>query len=183
MFEFSKELLNLGTKVPLYYIKYYSCAQTIIIVNHTNLFFLIKCLKNHISFRYRLLSCISGVDYLLPKYRFCVSYELLSIIYNNRIRIKVFTDEYMLIPSIVQLHSCSNWFEREIWDMYGIYFENHPDLRRILSDYGFEGYPLRKDFPLSGFKEIKYDYLKKKIVAKSVSLNKEYRSFNFESSW
>jgi NADH/F420H2 dehydrogenase subunit C len=140
-------------------------------------------LKNHIAFRYSVLSCISGVDYLLPKYRFCVAYELLSLVFNNRIRVKVFIDEYVLVPSIVKLHSCSNWFEREIWDMYGIYFENHPDLRRILSDYGFEGYPLRKDFPLSGFKELKYDFLKKKIVSKTVSLNKEYRSFNFESPW
>jgi NADH/F420H2 dehydrogenase subunit C len=180
---FNNRFLSLNSKLPIFFIKEDSGFQTVLTVSHDNLFFLIRCLKEHISLKYELLSCISGVDHLLVKYRFSVCYELLSLTYNNRIRVKVFVEEYQSISSIVPLYSCSNWFEREIWDMYGLYFDNHPDLRRILSDYGFEGYPLRKDFPLSGFKEIKYDYFKKKIVSKCVSLNKEYRFFNFESVW
>jgi NADH/F420H2 dehydrogenase subunit C len=176
-------LANLNSKLPFFYIKEDLEFQLIISVSRKNFFFLVRCLKDHICLRYNLLSCISGVDLLLFKYRFFISYDLLSLFYNNRIRVKVFVDEFEPITSVVSLYSCSNWFEREIWDMYGIYFENHPDLRRILSDYGFEGFPLRKDFPLSGYKEIKYDYVKKKIISRNVSLNKEYRFFNFESIW
>jgi len=173
----------LKTNVPVLSVVYSFNREIVIVVKNSDLFFSIRIIKDHFSLKYKILSCISGVDYLLPTYRFCVSYELLSVVWSSRIRVKVFLDEYGYIPSITRLYSCSNWFEREVWDMFGLYFENHPDLRRILSNYGFEGYPLRKDFPLSGFTELKYDYIQKKIVCESVSLSQEYRYFNFEKPW
>jgi NADH:ubiquinone oxidoreductase subunit C len=107
-----------------------------------------------------------------------VFYELLSLTFNSRLRIKLFLDDYVIIPSIIGVFENANWWEREIWDLYGICFANHSDLRRILTDYGFEGYPLRKDFPLSGFYEFRYDQNEKNIVAEPVILNQEYRVFN-----
>ena len=109
--------------------------------------------------------------------RFVVVYELLSLTYNSRIRIKVFVDEKEKLRSICALFINSNWWEREIWDMYGVYFDNHPDLRRILTDYGFEGHPLRKDFPISGYVEVKYDENKKRIVVEPLELSPGIKTF------
>jgi NADH/F420H2 dehydrogenase subunit C len=144
---------------------------------------LLNFLKKHIGYQFNLLSCISGVDLLGKSYRFCVVYDLLSLTFNSRIRVKVFIDEVTFIPSIVDLYINANWWEREIWDMYGIYFDKHPDLRRILTDYGFEGHPMRKDFPLYGFIELRYDESKKRIVVEPVELTQEFRSFSFETPW
>jgi NADH dehydrogenase (ubiquinone) Fe-S protein 3 len=130
-----------------------------------------------------MLSCISGVDLVSNTNRFVVVYELLSLTYNSRIRIKVFVDEKEKLKSICALFINSNWWEREIWDMYGVYFDNHPDLRRILTDYGFEGHPLRKDFPISGYVEVKYDENKKRIVVEPLELSQELRLFSFSSPW
>jgi NADH dehydrogenase (ubiquinone) Fe-S protein 3 len=130
-----------------------------------------------------MLSCISGVDLVSNANRFVVVYELLSLTYNSRIRIKVFVDEKEKLKSICALFINSNWWEREIWDMYGVYFDNHPDLRRILTDYGFEGHPLRKDFPISGYVEVKYDENKKRIVVEPLELSQELRLFSFSSPW
>lgn len=154
-----------------------------IIVSPSNLVFSITCLKKHINFQYKLLSCISGVDYLNTNYRFGVIYDLLSISFNSRIRIKTFVNEISYVDSIVGVYINANWWEREIWDLYGIYFYKHPDLRRILTDYGFEGYPMRKDFPLSGYVELRYDQTKKRIVLESVELTQEFRYFTFETPW
>lgn len=140
-------------------------------------------LKNNIFFNYKILSCISGIDYFSNKYRFCVSYDLLSLMYNNRIRIKVFLSETSSILSITNYYSSANWWEREVWDMFGIFFKNHPDLRRILTDYGFEGYPLRKDFPISGYIEVRYDLKTKKIIIEPLELKQEFRRFVIESQW
>ena len=108
---------------------------------------------------------------------------MLSLTFNSRIRIKLFVNEVTPIDSIVPLFRNANWWEREIWDFFGIYFQNHPDLRRILTDYGFEGYPLRKDFPLSGYVEVRYDQSKKRIVVEPIELSQEFRAFNYETPW
>lgn len=142
-----------------------------------------KFLKQHIALQFNILSCISGIDFLGKDYRFCISYDLLSITFSQRLRIKTFVNEIMPIYSITPIFINSNWWEREIWDLYGIFFENHPDLRRILSDYGFEGYPMRKDFPLYGYIELRYDENHKRIVAEPVEFAQEFRFFDFETPW
>ena len=157
--------------------------ERILVVSVKNFLVLLNFLKKHIGYQFNLLSCISGVDLLGKAYRFCVVYDLLSLTFNSRIRIKVFIDEVTFVPSIVDLYINANWWEREIWDMYGIYFDKHPDLRRILTDYGFEGHPMRKDFPLYGFIELRYDESKKRIVVEPVELTQEFRSFSFETPW
>ena len=126
---------------------------------------------------------ICGVDYPSRERRFDVVYHMLSMAHNTRIRIKVKTDETVPVQSITSLFPNANWYEREAFDMYGILFDEHPDLRRILTDYGFEGYPLRKDFPLSGFVEVRYDEERKSVVYEPVNLPQEYRSFDFMSPW
>ena len=110
-------------------------------------------------------------------------YNLLSLRQNQRLRVKIATDEDTAVNSVVEIFSSANWFEREIWDMYGVFFANHPDLRRILTDYGFEGHPLRKDFPLTGYVEVRYDEEQKRVVYEPVSLVQEFRSFDFMSPW
>jgi len=102
---------------------------------------------------------------------------------NSRIRIKVFVNEITSIDSTVNIFQNANWWEREVWDLYGIYFNNHPDLRRILTDYGFEGYPMRKDFPLSGYVEVRYDQTKRRVILEPIELTQEFRSFSFETPW
>ena len=154
-----------------------------LVVSKNTLLFVLTFLKLHIGLQYKLLSCISGVDFLTKSYSFSVVYDLLSITYNSRLRIKVFINEISSLPSIVKVFINANWWEREIWDLYGIYFDQHPDLRRILTDYGFEGHPMRKDFPLSGYIEVRYDDNKKRIVVEPIELTQELRYFTFESPW
>ena len=108
---------------------------------------------------------------------------MLSIVHNSRIRVKTYTDEVNPLFSIVTLFPCANWWEREIWDLFGIFFYTHPDLRRILTDYGFEGHPLRKDFPLSGFFELRYDEDQRVVVCDPIELSQEFRMFNFGTPW
>ena len=144
--------------------------------------FLLFC-KNHVLYQFKLLTCISGVDYPNNKYRFNIVYELLSLRYNCRIRVKTFTNELMGIQSSEPLFLASNWYECEIWDMFGVFFINHSNLKRILTDYGFEGYPLRKDFPLSGFVEMRYNEIEKRVISESIELCQEYRTFNYLSPW
>jgi NADH dehydrogenase (ubiquinone) Fe-S protein 3 len=157
--------------------------ENIVFVSHFNLKVLLNCFRNHLNYKYTLLSCISGIDYLKNKYRFGISYDLLSIVYNSRLRVKVFVNEITSVDSICSIYVNANWWEREIWDLYGIYFDEHPDLRRILTDYGFEGYPMRKDFPLSGYIELKYDHKKKRIVLEALELSQEFRSFAYQTPW
>lgn len=126
---------------------------------------------------------ICGVDYPQREERFDVVYHLLSPRVNARIRVKVSADEEKPVPSVTGLYPGANWFEREAWDMYGILFSGHPDLRRILTDYGFEGHPLRKDFPLTGYVEVRYDDEVKRVVYEPVTLRQEFRDFDFESPW
>jgi NADH-quinone oxidoreductase subunit C len=126
---------------------------------------------------------VCGVDYPERDQRFDVVYHLLSLKLNQRIRVKVITDEATPVPSVTGVYNAAGWFEREAWDLYGIYFADHPDLRRLLTDYGFEGHPLRKDFPLTGFVEVRYDDEQKRVVYDKVRLNQEFRSFDFLSPW
>jgi len=126
---------------------------------------------------------IAGADYPARERRFDVVYHLLSPHHNRRIRLKVQADERTPVPSIIDVFPAANWFEREAYDLYGILFSGHPDLRRILTDYGFDGYPLRKDFPLTGFVETRYDEAQRRVVYEPVKLNQEFRNFDFLSPW
>jgi NADH-quinone oxidoreductase subunit C len=133
--------------------------------------------------RFTTLIDICGVDYPERAKRFDVVYHLLSMHLNQRLRIKVMADEETPVPSVAALFPCADWFEREAFDMYGILFSNHPDLRRILTDYGFQGWPLRKDFPLSGHVEVRYDAEQKRVVYEPVKLTQAFRNFDFLSPW
>ena len=133
--------------------------------------------------RFEQLVDICGTDYPERPQRFEVVYNLLSLTLNKRIRVKVSTDEDTPVPSVSAVYPVANWFERETWDLYGVFFENHPDLRRILTDYGFEGHPLRKDFPLTGYVELRYDDEEKRVVYEPVKLTQEFRTFDFLSPW
>jgi NADH dehydrogenase (ubiquinone) Fe-S protein 3 len=155
----------------------------IINILHLNLELTLKILKQHINYQYSLLTCISGIDLYNKSYRFCVSYELLSLKFNSRLRIKTFIDEATPLTSIMSIHPGANWWEREIWDLYGIFFTAHSDMRRLLTDYGFEGHPLRKDFPLSGYIEVIYDEKKKRVVSKVLALPQDFRNFDFQLNW
>lgn len=142
-------------------------------------------LKNHYKYQFKELVDICTVDYLNIKdnKRFEINYILLSLKYFFRLRIKLYVEEQEIVNSITNLYSSANWLERENWDLFGIYFYNHPDLRRILTDYGFEGFPFRKDFPLSGYIELRYDDEKRVVVYESLELAQEFRLFNFASPW
>jgi NADH-quinone oxidoreductase subunit C len=126
---------------------------------------------------------LCGVDYPDRAERFDVVYNLLSMKLNQRVRLKLRTDEDNPVPSCVGIFSAAGWYEREAWDLYGIYFSDHPDLRRLLTDYGFEGHPLRNDFPLTGYVEPRYDEEQKRVVYEPVTLKQEFRSFDFMSPW
>ena len=140
-------------------------------------------LKSDPQCKFSTLVDISGVDYPDRPKRFDVVYHLLSMYQNQRIRLRVSLREDETVPSICDIHPCANWFEREAFDMYGIIFSDHPDLRRLLTDYGFRGYPLRKDFPTTGYTEVRYDETEKRVVYEPVSLTQEYRQFDFMSPW
>ena len=133
--------------------------------------------------QFEVLIDICGVDYPERPERFEVVYHLLSPRLNQRIRVKVATDEATPVPSAVDVYTAANWFEREAFDLYGILFTGHPDLRRILTDYGFRGSPLRKDFPMSGYLEVRYDDEQKRVVYEPIKLTQEFRKFDFESPW
>jgi NADH-quinone oxidoreductase subunit C len=132
---------------------------------------------------FKVMVDLCGVDYPDRPERFEVVYHFLSLKLNQRIRVKVATDEETPVPSITGLYSAAGWFEREAWDLFGIYFADHPDLRRLLTDYGFEGHPLRKDFPLTGYVELRYDEDQKRVVYEPVKLKQEFRNFDFVSPW
>jgi len=143
----------------------------------------LKFLREDPKCAFNVLCDICGVDYPDRPMRFEVVYNLLSMPLNQRIRIKVDTDEDQAVPSAVGLYSSAGWWEREAWDLFGIYFADNPDLRRILTDYGFEGHPLRKDFPLTGYVELRYDEEQKAVVYEPVRLPQEFRNFDFLSPW
>ncbi|THK33174.1 NADH dehydrogenase [ubiquinone] iron-sulfur protein 3, mitochondrial [Diachasma alloeum] len=140
-------------------------------------------LRDHHNAQFTQLVDVTAVDVPGRAYRFELVYCLLSIRFNSRIRVKSYTDELTPVDSVCSIFKSANWYEREVWDMFGIFFSDHPDLRRILTDYGFEGHPLRKDFPLSGFIEVRYDDEVKRVVAEPLELAQEFRRFELSAPW
>jgi len=142
-----------------------------------------KFLRDDANCQFKMLVDLCGVDWPERPERLEVIYNLLSLKHNQRVRVKVSTNEDTPVPSVTSVFSAAGWFEREAWDLYGILFSDHPDLRRILTDYGFQGHPLRKDFPLTGYVEVRYDEEQKRVVYQPVRLTQEFRGFDFMSPW
>ena len=157
--------------------------ELIVTVRRDAIVKVLKFLRDDVNCQFKQLLDVCGVDYPEREERFEVVYNLLSLSHNNRVRVKLRTDEATPVPSVAGVFSCANWWEREAWDLFGIFFSGHPDLRRILTDYGFEGHPLRKDFPLTGFVELRYDDEQKRVVYEPVKLTQEFRDFDFLSPW
>lgn len=143
----------------------------------------IRFLKESRDLQYSILIDICGVDYPNRPDRFDVVYHLLSMTKNKRIRVKISTSDNQPVPSIVNIFPAAEWYEREAYDLYGITFSNHPDMRRMLTDYNFQGFPLRKDFPLTGYTQVRYDDTQKRVIQEPVELGQEFRDFDFESPW
>jgi NADH-quinone oxidoreductase subunit C len=143
----------------------------------------LETLRDDPRFQFTQLLDIAGADYPERTERFDVVYHMLSMVKNARIRLKVQVGDDATVPTACNVFPTANWFEREVWDMYGVFFSNHPDLRRILTDYGFEGHPLRKDFPLTGYVEVRYDEDQKRVIYEPVKLAQDFRSFDFLSPW
>jgi NADH-quinone oxidoreductase subunit C len=140
-------------------------------------------LRDAPELKFQQLVDICGADFPERQERFEIVYNLLSLHYNRRLQLKVITDEETPVASVTPVFNSANWFEREIWDLYGVYFTGHPDLRRILTDYGFDGHPMRKDFPLTGYVELRYDPEQRRCVYEPVQLTQDFRSFDFISPW
>lgn len=157
--------------------------QIIVHVNKQELIPLSTILKLHTYMQFKTLSEVTAIDYLGKKERFVIVYVLLSYFLNQRIILKTSINELTPVPSLSYLYSSATAYERELWDMFGVYFTNHPDLRRILTDYGFQGFPLRKDFPLSGYVELRYDDREKRVISETIELSQDFRSFDFLSPW
>ena len=157
--------------------------QLYLSINSEDLLDVILLLKTNKDTKFKQLIDITAVDYPENKKRFKIVYLLLSHEFNQRILVSYFINENEKISSLVNIFPSANWMEREIFDMYGIKFNDHPDLRRILTDYGFEGFPLRKDFPLTGHNEVRYSEEEKKVIYEPVKLEQNYRNFDFESPW
>ena len=157
--------------------------ELIITTKISTIYNLLEELKKTDDLYFEMLLDITAVDYPQRSKRFELVYNLLSLKNHLRLRVKIFLNDNEIVPSISKLYKSAGWYEREVWDMYGVSFSGHNDLRRILTDYGFEGYPLRKDFPLTGFVELRYDEAKKKVVYSKVKLTQDYRNFDFLSPW
>lgn len=142
-----------------------------------------KFLRDDSNCQFKVLVDICGVDWPERSQRFDIVYHFLSPVQNQRVRVKIQADEEKAVPSITEIFPNANWYEREVWDLFGVLFSDHPDLRRILTDYGFQGHPLRKEFPLTGFVELRYDEDQKRVVYEPVSLTQEFRRFDFMSPW
>ncbi len=158
-------------------------SELTLITTRTHILDVLRFLKDDPACQFHQLIDICGADYPGRAERFDVVYHLLSLTLNMRVRLKVMTDEHNLVPSAVSIFSSAGWYERETWDMYGIYFDGNPDLRRILTDYGFDGHPLRKDFPMTGFVELRYDTEQRRVVYEPVKLTQDFRSFDNISPW
>jgi NADH-quinone oxidoreductase subunit C len=158
-------------------------GELTVVVARTRISDVLTTLRDHKACQFEILIDIAGVDYPARANRFDVVYHLLSPRLNQRIRVKLETNDADPVASVIPVFPAANWFEREAYDMFGILFSGHPDLRRLLTDYGFQGHPLRKDFPLSGHVEVRYDDEAKRVVYEPVKLNQEFRAFDFESPW
>ena len=177
-----EKLINseLSTKIKGSKIKH---NQIYLNISNVDLINVILFLKTNKNTKFKQLIDITAVDYLEKEKRFKIVYLLLSHEFNHRIQIDFSINENDLVSTLVSIFPAANWMEREVFDMYGIKFKDHPDLRRILTDYGFEGHPLRKDFPLTGHTEVRYSENEKKVVYEDVKLEQNYRNFDFESPW
>ena len=144
---------------------------------------LLTFLRDDQNCQFKQLMDVTAVDRPDREARFDIVYNMLSLKHNQRVRVKLATDAGTPVPSVTAVFSSANWFEREVWDLFGVFFSDHPDLRRIMTDYGFEGHPLRKDFPLTGYVEVRYDPDQKRVVYEPVKLPQEFRSFDFMSPW
>jgi NADH-quinone oxidoreductase subunit C len=171
---------SLGEAVTARAIAY---GELTIVVRGEDILRVVSFLRDDPQCRFVCFIDICGADYPAREKRFDVVYHFLAPHLNHRIRVKVETDETTPVPSIIGIFPSANWFEREAYDLYGILFSGHPDLRRILTDYGFEGFPLRKDFPLTGYVEVRYDDSQGRVVYEPVKLNQEFRNFDFLSPW
>jgi NADH-quinone oxidoreductase subunit C len=158
-------------------------GELCITVPRTRIADALRVLRDDPALAMSQLMDICGADYPERPERFDVVYHLLSLRHNARVRVKIMTDEHTPVPSVVDVFSGAGWFEREVWDMFGIAFSGNPDMRRILTDYGFEGHPLRKDFPLTGYVEVRYDETQKRVIYEPVKLPQDFRSFDFLSPW
>ncbi|MGQ5701263.1 NADH-quinone oxidoreductase subunit C [Sandaracinobacteroides sp. A072] len=158
-------------------------GELTLLVRRESIALVLRTLRDTPDLAYEQLLDICGADYPDRAERFEVNYHLLSMKHNRRIRVKVTTDEVEAVPSVTALFPCAGWFERETWDCYGIFFENNPDLRRILTDYGFEGHPFRKDFPLTGHVELRYSEEHGRVIYEPVRLKQDFRNFDFLSPW
>ncbi|CAO3413918.1 NADH-quinone oxidoreductase subunit C [Azospirillum endophyticum] len=158
-------------------------GELMVTVKRPAILAVLTVLRDDPATRFEQLTDITAVDYPDRVERFEVVYQLLSYTHNRRMRVKLATDEDTPVPSAVSVFSAANWFEREAWDLFGVFFENHPDLRRILTDYGFEGHPFRKDFPLTGYVEARYDEDQKRVIYEPVRLTQDFRAFDFLSPW
>ena len=158
-------------------------GQLVLIAEAAKIVEVVKFLRDDPRCRFVNFTDVTAVDYPGRKHRFEVVYHFLSPYMNTRVRIKIAADETTLVPSIVKEFPGADWFERETFDLYGVLFTGHPDMRRILTDYGFEGHPLRKDFPMTGFVEVRYDDQEKRVKYEPVRLNQEFRKFDFLSPW
>lgn len=160
-----------------------ACGELTLVVEAADIVEALTKLRDADETQFEVLIDICGVDYPERARRFDVVYHLLSMRKNQRLRLKVEADGDTPVPSVIGVYPAANWYERETYDMYGILFAGHPDLRRILTDYGFQGHPLRKDFPVTGFVELRYDDAQKRVVYEPVKLTQEFRNFDFESPW
>ncbi len=158
-------------------------GELCITVPRTSILKVLAYLRDDSECQFDCLVDLCGVDYPERENRFDVVYNLLSISQNQRCRVKLETDEETAVPSATAVFNAAGWYEREAWDLYGIFFSDHPDLRRLLTDYGFDGHPLRKDFPLTGFVEVRYDDEQRRVVYEPVKLTQEFRTFDFISPW
>jgi NADH/F420H2 dehydrogenase subunit C len=176
-----KELLTMLPK----YVQFITYSNNTITIEVESQYIteMLTFLKYHSNTRMTQLLEMTAVDYPQRNLRFEVVYMLLSIEWNTRVIVKTSISETTPLASVVSLYNSACWYEREIWDLYGIYFVNHPDLRRILTDYGFDGHPLRKDFPLSGYVEVRYDEEQKRVITEPLEMAQEFRAFDFTSPW
>jgi len=186
---FNKNLkLNFGNYLvsclPNYiYTVFFSFNELTVIVNNKDIDKILNFLKNDFNSQFSVLIDLTAVDYPENDKRFEVVYMLLSLKYNTRIRIKTHVNEMTSLNSVCNVYPAANWMEREVWDTFGIHFRGHPDLRRLLTDYGFDGHPLRKEFPINGYTAVRYDDTQKIILYENTELSQEYRNFDFQSSW
>tara|TARA_B100001540_G_C15462309_1_gene486186 strand:- start:28 stop:618 length:591 start_codon:yes stop_codon:yes gene_type:complete len=171
---------ELSTKIKSSKIKH---NQIYLNITNEDLIDVILFLKTNKNTKFKQLIDITAVDYLETEKRFKMVYLMLSHEFNNRVQVDFLINESDLVSTVIPLFPAANWMEREVFDMYGIKFKDHPDLRRILTDYGFEGHPLRKDFPLTGHSEVRYSETEKKVIYEDVKLEQNYRNFDFESPW